>query len=398
MLKKGDNFLLLFVFIPGWSQVLSSLLNLSWCFVISSIHLYDIRRSSPLSTAFLCLAFPLMDRIENDVYRAICECNLRELDQYLRAELGVNHVFSSARKQDIHGMTLLGVAVKEQVTEVVKFLLEESCDVNKACIVVGSTGKSSKVRAKRHKDCLHLTPLYTAICYKNAEVTQLLVSAGADVNFYDQSCCSALWHAVDTNNIQIVDAVLSSPDCAINDHDLFKISPLNVSSIHCNSQILQRLLDRGAVVDNPQIQGRTPLFTACASGSLDNAKLLLQHGSDPNFMDMDGLTPLSCALESNKGLGGKIVQCLLYAGAAVHTTNLLGFQETKYSRFYEKHPELAETLVEHLDMPVCLKAQSALKIKRLIRENVQGRSIYSELTLLPLPKPLKDYLQLNNFD
>ena len=67
---------------------------------------------------------------------------------------------------------------------------------------------------------------------------------------------------------------------------------------------MRLLLDKDAEVDLATKKGTTPLFTACASGHVDAARLLLDKGADVNQANENAaVTPLNIAGE--KGYGGR---------------------------------------------------------------------------------------------
>jgi len=57
----------------------------------------------------------------------------------------------------------------------------------------------------------------------------------------------------------------------------------------------RQLAERGAAIDRPDVDRRTPLFHAAAGGHLDTARFLLDRGADPNAADRFGDTPLMVA-------------------------------------------------------------------------------------------------------
>ena len=51
------------------------------------------------------------------------------------------------------------------------------------------------------------------------------------------------------------------------------------------------LLERGAMIDNRDVLGRTPLHCAASYGQIGVVRLLLERGADPHVRDEDGNTP-----------------------------------------------------------------------------------------------------------
>ena len=332
-----------------------------------------------------------MDTSDDQLYQIVLEKDYSGLQNFLENGLDVNHVFCESETKNIHGYTLLHLAVSQHDLRVMKLLISQKANVNKAVQVVSFDGLTSRCRIL-HKDKLHRTCLYRAICLGHSDAVDLLVIAGADVNCQDRSGCTALWHAVDTNNEDLVERILKAPDCDIDASDNNLISPLFVGVLHQNLHTVQLLLGQGAVVDNCQYQNVSPLGMA-ASGKFEIVKELLQHGADPNIRNVDGGSPLTMAIRS--GSPDTVIKALIYAGATLSSQEccLLG-------RNYETmkdNKDLADFIESSvLDNPSLLKVQCANCIRKILKVKKSGKSIFYIIGCLPLPKPLIDYIRHTN--
>jgi ankyrin repeat protein len=96
-------------------------------------------------------------------------------------------------------------------------------------------------------------------------------------------------------------------------------APVTVASFNNHLEIVKLLLDRNAIVDNPNASNRsTALQWASNFGHTDVVKLLLDRDANVDFMDYDGDTALI-----NASRAGRIecVQLLLNKGARVDFKN-----------------------------------------------------------------------------
>lgn len=76
-------------------------------------------------------------------------------------------------------------------------------------------------------------------------------------------------------------------------------TPLHWAANLDRKGIAKILLDRGAYVGAPDINGNTPLHLAIASGNAEITKALIENGADITLKNKDRVTPLELALKIN---------------------------------------------------------------------------------------------------
>ena len=199
---------------------------------------------------------------EENILTAIENSNSHLINEYLQLGLDIDYVFHENPKHKAFSLTLVHYTVVTNNSDIIKLLIAKGCNVNKAMEIIHTKHGEPSIKCKKHENKLHFSCLYRALCQGNSGVIQLLIDAGADVNLYDKSCCSALWHAVDINNILIAKKIMSTPGCWINASDIFKMSPLHVAVVHQNAEMAEALIKQGARIDMEQCQGLTPLALA----------------------------------------------------------------------------------------------------------------------------------------
>jgi ankyrin repeat protein len=171
------------------------------------------------------------------------EC-LTLLSQYANL-YGVNKLLQSnkfdvdTKAQD--GWNALHCAINSQNAEIVELLLNKGADVNKPLDIDG------------------LTPLYRAINAQNVKIAELLLSRGADVN-KPLGSWTPLYNAVYSQNVEMA--------------ALF--------------------LRYGADVNRTK-DGKTPLYCAVNAQNVEMAKLLIEKGADITKQGPSGVTPLAIA-------------------------------------------------------------------------------------------------------
>ena len=168
------------------------------------------------------------------------------------------------------------------------------------------------------------TPLYLASQENHAQILDVLIRKGANVNSWngnpEAKFTTPLFVASQQNYIEVMKILLASgADVNKPAHD--GTSPLFVASEDGQLEAVKLLLANGAEVDNCDDddvgndsggtgKGVTPLFMAAQEGHYEIAKCLISNGADINFFC--GVTPLFIA--SQKG-HLKVVTLLLSSGA-----------------------------------------------------------------------------------
>lgn len=172
----------------------------------------------------------------------------------------------------VDGMTALLFAMRENHTDVAKYLIRSGAEVN-----VSDN---------------HWTPLVWATFWKDDELVEFLLAKGANPNARDQTGSTALHLA----------AYISS-----------------------DVKFARLLVKNGATVDARSDDGRTPLMQAALWKRNSTARFLIQQGADVNAHDNEGFTPLMFAAMAYPGgnvayPGGdaEAVKLLLANGADVH--------------------------------------------------------------------------------
>ena len=118
---------------------------------------------------------------------------------------------------------------------------------------------------------------------------------------------------------EINQLLLQSPDrCTINDDGQ---TALHLAA-QANAYLLRRVLNQGYPIDEPNIEGETPLMSAVIAENLETVKLLLKHGANTNARSENGKTSLHYAAAHNKDM--TITQLLLQHGAITEATDRSG--------------------------------------------------------------------------
>ena len=96
-------------------------------------------------------------------------------------------------------------------------------------------------------------------------------------------------------NLSLVMQDLSTNPADLNLPDDAGLTPLHLASLHCHTNVVAFLLEKGARVDATAQDDTTPLHLAAQEGCLDVANLLIAGGAKVNARDAEHRTPLDRA-------------------------------------------------------------------------------------------------------
>ena len=113
---------------------------------------------------------------------------------------------------------------------------------------------------------------------------------------------------------ELLDTTYVSVNSAFEQFNLGGASALYAACMQNRIDLIRLLIERGADVDKPRIDGTTPLFCATSNGLAGIAKELIAAGADVNHQAHDGRTPLVSAASNNQI---KLAKLLIANGAIV---------------------------------------------------------------------------------
>jgi ankyrin repeat protein len=229
--------------------------------------------------------------------------------------------------QDKYHATPLHVTMKQGLNKMAQILLEHGAEPNAA----NKYGQTPLHLAFQFEPQFHGESDAEIII---AGATHLLLQCGADVNAHDRDHKTPL-HLAIQRNVYDIARVLLSRGAKPNVKNIGGKTPLHLL-LEGNFKfagdegdipgLVRLLLERGADV-NAQDQNHTsPLSLAMARHLVHIARILLQHGAEPNIKNIKGKTPLHVLLEQDfdfygtvdvDGISG-VVRLLLDSGADVN--------------------------------------------------------------------------------
>lgn len=178
----------------------------------------------------------------------------------------------------------LMLAVEMKSVELARVLIEAGADVN---FMIQET----------HDSCL-----YKAIYHKQKDIVEMLISTGADVNLHNLFQDTPLSKAtVDSSgkDLEIADILLKAGadiNAVVAENGR---TPLHLAVMKSDSLLdsFHFLLDKGAATNIYDNDGHTPLTLAVLHNKIEAVKGLVEAGADVNFPAMNGKKPLFIAEE-----------------------------------------------------------------------------------------------------
>ena len=186
--------------------------------------------------------------------------------------------------------------------------------------------------------------LYAASQMRGAEFTvQYLIAQEADVNaVHGLKRHTAIHIASRCGHAEIVQLLLDN-GADVNASDADRSTPLICASSSGNGKVVELLLKNGAYVDSPAKYWTTALIMASSKGHANIVELLLKNGANVNASDRHENTAL--ILASFKGYENT-VELLLKKGADVHHKDLLERTALSYAA-YKDNKSMVKLLLNH---------------------------------------------------
>lgn len=152
------------------------------------------------------------------------------------------------------------------------------------------------------------SPLMYCVLADRLECAELLLKAGAQVNFRDRGGRTALHWAAHKGNYRLMKVLLSrGADCREKDNE--GQTALHLCTRHklpkCMAMLLRQLLP--GEIDDQDNNKRTALHWAASYGNLEHVKMLIKQDSNIGIPDTEGKTPLHWAASSRDP---EAVQCV----------------------------------------------------------------------------------------
>lgn len=169
-------------------------------------------------------------------------------------------------------------------------------NINTNLLVAVQTGDIDRARTllKRTGDPNYseesgYTLLHWATQQGDVEMMKLLVKHGAELNAADENGITPLFNASGEGDVDVVEHLLrlgADPN-AITQMG----TSLHNACAYAHEGVAQLLIENGANVNAVDEEGRTPLFDAVGSGSLNLVQLLLSNGAFVDKPDCNNQVP-----------------------------------------------------------------------------------------------------------
>ena len=184
-------------------------------------------------------------------------------------EVDLNH-------QGTKNYTALHVAVERKHADVVQVLIDAGADIE-------TTGDRGRL------------PLHLASRLGQLTTVKMLVKAGADVRAADPRRYTCLIQAAHFGHTDTVRYLVSLPEVDLDHQQSNNKTSLHAAVLEKHADVVQVLIDAGADIETKNDNGRSPLHLAITSGELATVKMLVEAGADVRATDATRETCLTLA-------------------------------------------------------------------------------------------------------
>ncbi len=272
----------------------------------------------------------LNPKANTPLIHAVLENNIAEVVRLIAAGADVN-------KKSGYGYTPIHEAVQNDYVPIVKLLIDAGADVN----ILSNDGYSPihsvssfdiyimEMLINAGADVNKVTPsglsaLHSASQWGRLNSVKRLIAAGANLNAVSTTGFTPLIVACNSRQKEIAKTLIEA-GADVNKANNIGSTALHGASTHKDfTDIVKLLLDKGADVNKANRDGTTALYIASNKGNIENVRMLLAAGANPNILTgdyYDKQTPLHIAVFYEYI---DIVKLLLAAGADVNIPNKYG--------------------------------------------------------------------------
>ncbi|XP_029626638.1 ankyrin repeat and SOCS box protein 5 isoform X2 [Salmo trutta] len=249
-------------------------------------------------------------------------------------------------------------------------------------IIRGNRKEAARISAEfydfgqGHRSWADRSPLHDAACQGHLFALRNLL---LQVNVTTIDGVTPLFNACSVGSVSCAEVLLENgakPEALV-----FQPSPIHEASSKGSSECVETLVRWGADVDFEIPHLGTPLYTACVSQEIECVRRLLREGANVQkgiYME----SPLHAAAEKDCTA---IVKLLLDFGADINARNM------EFQRPVEAAPP--SSLTEGFLLVYEATPQPLSQLCRQRIRDCVGRDRFHLINHLPLPNPLKNYLQ-----
>ena len=259
--------------------------------------------------------------ITDDAGRNVLHHSIRYKASLAKLQLLLD-ISTDQDSRDFNGETPLHYAVKNGLAEHAQLLLQMGADPylennNGRSPLVAAFEEGIEITLAIFGDYLKVedqwgnTPLFHAVQWENLLVIDALLSANADPNHHNKQGETVLHKAILSENLNMAVKLIEAGA------DPNGINALGESAVHIavrweRAENIRLLASHGASLDIQDRSGQTPLHLASQLGNNEICEWLLNFQANPNIRDNNGRTPLFIASENNRV---EAIKLLLKAGA-----------------------------------------------------------------------------------
>jgi uncharacterized protein len=273
------------------------------------------------------------------------------------AQLLLNHGATVDAREKWGGQTALMWASARRHPEMMQLLISKGADVNARSIDRDYQRHVTAEGRPKSLDSGGLTPLLYAARENCASCVEVLLKNKADIDLPDPDGVSPLLVAIMNANWDLARQLIDA-GADVNQWDIYGEAPLftavdlraridggraSIDALNKNTglAIVKVLLERGAdpnmqlffkpanIRGDMNTRGATPLIRAAGNADLEVVKLLLEHGADATVSTADRQTPIHAALagRASESQALELTRVLQKAGADVNVIALINHQE-----------------------------------------------------------------------